>query len=237
MNSVKRPQNEEKGRRAPRRGMYRHVPQNLKSLYGGYKLITCLTSLVMVNAGHFTFTKSFLREFALPANLVTFITSPLCHLYAHKTVIYFLYRSVNLNIGYLNFQSMCHVIIFFLGIGCLFPFLPLHMTKVGLSIENVRFVSMVSPAVAILGPLIAGPIADKLAGHQSKNDKSSTGRYLRVMIAVACIFSALFYSLLVLIPTVDRALPPGGKGPDLKFNCDRHGAMVRLIIDDKTLKI
>lgn len=114
----------------------------------------------------------------------------------------------------------------FLGIGCLFPFLPLHMTKVGLSIENVRFVSMVSPAVAILGPLIAGPIADKLASHQSKNDKSSTGRYLRVMIAVACIFSALFYSLLVLIPTVDRALPPGSKGPDLKFNCDRHGAMV-----------
>lgn len=63
MNSVKRPQNEEKGRRAPRRGMYRHVPQNLKSLYGGYKLITCLTSLVMVNAGHFTFAKSFLFHF------------------------------------------------------------------------------------------------------------------------------------------------------------------------------
>jgi len=114
------------------------------------------------------------------------------------------------------------------GIGCLFPFLPLHMTKVGLSIENVRFVSMVSPAVAILGPLIAGPIADKLAGHQINNDKSSTGRYLRVMIAVACIFSALFYSLLMLVPTVDRALP-SGKGPDLKFNCDWRGAMVRLL--------
>ncbi|XP_067206859.1 uncharacterized protein SP1173 isoform X2 [Linepithema humile] len=132
-------------------------------------------------------------------------------------------KLINTNLISLKFL----LFIFFGGIGCLFPFLPLHMTKVGLSIENVRFVSMVSPAVAILGPLIAGPIADKLAGHQSKNDKSSTGRYLRVMIAVACIFSALFYSLLVLIPTVDRALPPGGKGPDLKFNCDRHGAMVR----------
>lgn len=120
----------------------------------------------------------------------------------------------------------CLLFIFFGGIGCLFPFLPLHMTKVGLSIENVRFVSMVSPAVAILGPLIAGPIADKLAGRQINNDKSSTGRYLRVMIAVACIFSALFYSLLMLVPTVDRALP-SGKGPGLKFNCDRRGAMVR----------
>ncbi|XP_012525865.1 uncharacterized protein LOC105830811 isoform X2 [Monomorium pharaonis] len=120
----------------------------------------------------------------------------------------------------------CLLFIFFGGIGCLFPFLPLHMMKAGLSIENIRFVSMVSPAIAILGPLIAGPIADKLAGCQSNNDKSSTGRYLRVMIAVACIFSALFYSLLMLVPTVDRALP-AGKSPQLKFNCDRRGAMVR----------
>lgn len=104
------------------------------------------------------------------------------------------------------------------------------MTKVGLSIENVRFVSMISPAVAILGPLIAGPIADKLAGHQSNNDKSSTGRYLRVMIAVACIFSALFYSLLLIVPSVDRTLPLGAKGPSLKFNCDRRGAMVRSLM-------
>ncbi|EZA56010.1 uncharacterized protein LOC105278708 isoform X2 [Ooceraea biroi] len=121
----------------------------------------------------------------------------------------------------------CLLFVFFGGIGCLFPFLPLHMKKVGLSIENIRFVSMVSPAIAILGPLIAAPIADKLAGRQSNNDKSSTGRYLRVMIAVACIFSALFYSLLLLVPTVDRALPSGGKGPGLKFNCDRRGAMIR----------
>lgn len=104
------------------------------------------------------------------------------------------------------------------------------MTKVGLSIENVRFVSMVSPAVAILGPLIAGPIADKLASRQNNNDKSSTGRYLRVMIAVACIFSAFFYSLLILVPTMDRMLP-AGKGPELKFNCDRRGAVVRLLLD------
>jgi len=86
---------------------------------------------------------------------------------------------------------------------------------------------MISPAVAILGPLIAGPIADKLASHQIINDKSSTGRYLRVMIAVACIFSALFYSLLMLIPTVDRTLPTGA-GPRFKFNCDWRGAIVSI---------
>ncbi|KAL0102904.1 hypothetical protein PUN28_018301 [Cardiocondyla obscurior] len=131
-------------------------------------------------------------------------------------------KLINTNLISLKFL----LFIFFGGVGCLFPFLPLHMTKVGLSIENVKFVSMVSPAIAILGPLIAGPIADKLAARQSNNDKSSTGRYLRVMIAVACIFSALFYSLLMLVPTVSRALP-AGRGPGLKFNCDRHGAMVR----------
>ncbi|XP_011862279.1 PREDICTED: uncharacterized protein LOC105558936 isoform X2 [Vollenhovia emeryi] len=131
-------------------------------------------------------------------------------------------KLINTNLISLKFL----LFIFFGGIGCLFPFLPLHMEKAGLSIENVRFVSMISPAIAILGPLIAGPIADKLAARQSKNDKSSTGRYLRVMIAVACIFSAFFYALLMLVPTVDCSLP-SGKGPDLKFNCDRHGAIVR----------
>jgi len=106
--------------------------------------------------------------------------------------------------------------------------------KVGLSIKNIMFVSMVSPAIAILGPLIAGPIADKLAGRQNNNDKSSTGRYLRVMIAVACVFSALFYSLLMLVPTADCVHGlPAGIGPDLKFNCDRRGAMVRLLWDEE----
>lgn len=33
--------------------MYKHVPRNLKSLYGGYKLITCLTSSVIVNVERF----------------------------------------------------------------------------------------------------------------------------------------------------------------------------------------
>lgn len=36
-------------------GMHEHVPRNLKSLYGGYKLITCLTS----PAGAFCLAKSF----------------------------------------------------------------------------------------------------------------------------------------------------------------------------------
>ncbi|XP_076231800.1 uncharacterized protein LOC143177626 isoform X2 [Calliopsis andreniformis] len=116
--------------------------------------------------------------------------------------------------------------LFFGGMGCLFPFLPLHMVKMGLSIDQIRMISMISPAVAILGPLIAGPIADKLAGHQGRNDKSSTGRYLRVMIAIACMLSAVFYVFLLIIPTVDRIEPPSDRRPGLKFNCDQSGAVV-----------
>lgn len=112
------------------------------------------------------------------------------------------------------------------GMGCLFPFLPLHMTEMGLSIEQIRMISIISPAVAILGPLIAAPIADKLADHQGRNDKSSTGRYLRVMIAIACILSAIFYAFLLIIPTVDRIETPRERRPGLKFSCDQTGAVV-----------
>ncbi|XP_031832215.1 uncharacterized protein LOC116426810 isoform X2 [Nomia melanderi] len=116
--------------------------------------------------------------------------------------------------------------LFFGGMGCLFPFLPLHMMEMGLSIEQIRMISMVSPAIAIVGPLVASPIADKLAGHQGRSNKSSTGRYLRVMIAIACILSAIFYAFLLIIPTVDHVELPKGRRPGLKFNCDQTGAVV-----------
>ncbi|XP_076294364.1 uncharacterized protein LOC143215790 isoform X1 [Lasioglossum baleicum] len=116
--------------------------------------------------------------------------------------------------------------LFFGGMGCLFPFLPLHMMEMGLSIEQIRMISMISPVVAIVGPLIASPIADKLAGHQGRSNKTSTGRYLRVMIAIACILSAIFYTFLLIIPTVDHVELPRGRRPGLKFNCDQKGAVV-----------
>lgn len=112
--------------------------------------------------------------------------------------------------------------------GCLFPFLPLHMLAVGLTLEEARLVSMISPVVALLGPLIASPIADKLAGRQRTNEKAaaSTGRYLRVMIAIACFLSAVLYSLLLLVPVVERIELPRERRPTLKFSCDQDGATV-----------
>lgn len=110
--------------------------------------------------------------------------------------------------------------------GCIFPFLPLHMVAAGLTIEEARIVSVVSPIVAMLGPLVAGPIADKLAGRQGSNNRASTGRYLRVMIAVACMLGALFYSLLMAIPHVNRNNTTDVNEPDIKFSCDHSRAFL-----------
>ena len=99
------------------------------------------------------------------------------------------------------------------------------MVEVGLTRDKAGIVSMISSLVAILGPLVAGPLADRMAGRQGSNDKSSTGRYLRVMIAVACVFSALFYALLLLVPATRIELSQERK-PSLNFSCDQNGAVI-----------
>ncbi|XP_011297698.1 uncharacterized protein SP1173 [Fopius arisanus] len=129
-------------------------------------------------------------------------------------------KLVNLNLISLK----CLLFLFFGGMGCLFPFLPLHMVKVGLTLEETRLVSMISPVIAIIGPLIVAPVADKLASCQGS--KPSTGRYLRVMIAIVSFLSAVFYSLLLLVPIVERIELPKELRPTLKFACDRNGATI-----------
>lgn len=49
----------------------------------------------------------------------------------------------------------------FIGIGCIFPFLPLHMLSVGLDKGEARLISAVAPCIALLGPAVLGPLIDK----------------------------------------------------------------------------
>jgi hypothetical protein len=49
----------------------------------------------------------------------------------------------------------------FTGIGCIFPFLPVHMLHVGLDRGEARLISAVAPCVAILGPAVLGVLIDK----------------------------------------------------------------------------
>nr|CAD7429569.1 unnamed protein product [Timema monikensis] len=100
------------------------------------------------------------------------------------------------------------------GLGCLLPFLPLHMLHVGLTAYEARVISCVAPLVAILGPLVVSPLADRLGG---------SGRPIRAMLALCMFLSAVFYCLLMSIPTVRRIQP---RLPSVSFTCNPQGASV-----------
>ncbi|XP_020287248.1 uncharacterized protein LOC109856403 isoform X2 [Pseudomyrmex gracilis] len=133
-------------------------------------------------------------------------------------------RFINTNLISLK----CLLFVFYAGIGSLFPFLPLHMTKMGLSIEEVKFVSIVSPAVSILGPLVVGMRADTYLSSGSSNGCSCKySVYLRLTIAYTCLSSALFYFLLLdLLPlhllSAEKAHPP-----NVIFGCNENSSMVQ----------
>lgn len=100
-------------------------------------------------------------------------------------------------------HSFITVLLFLLtALGVLFPFLPLHMTAKGLSIDQAKIVSIVAPCIALIGPLVAGPLADKLAGGLGKNPRHKSGKYLRIMLATCFIFSILLYWLLMIVPPI-----------------------------------
>jgi len=44
------------------------------------------------------------------------------------------------------------------------PFIPLQMNALGLSRDEAVIVSGVAPLIALIGPLVAAPLADRLAG-------------------------------------------------------------------------
>lgn len=78
------------------------------------------------------------------------------------------------------------------------------MLETGLTICDARKVSIVAPCIALLGPLILCPLADYFARKNGSNYKQKSGKYLRVMIAIILILGAIFYLLLLTVPTVVR---------------------------------
>ncbi|XP_030560945.1 uncharacterized protein LOC115762747 [Drosophila novamexicana] len=98
----------------------------------------------------------------------------------------------------------------------------LHATKpllLGLNFSEYRTISIVAPFVSILGPLVAGPWADRLA---AKNP-NGFGRTLRRLTAVFLLLAALIYAFLFAVPEVARE--PEQK-PDVSFGCDGNGAFI-----------
>ncbi|XP_063530497.1 uncharacterized protein LOC134741590 [Cydia strobilella] len=122
----------------------------------------------------------------------------------------------------------CVLFCFLAGVGCIFPFLPLHMTEggAGLSRGEARLISAVAPCVALLGPAILGHLIDKLSigrGATSGGGPSGSGRLLRIVTATCLILGAIFYTLLLAVPYTNRGNAPR---PIVWFSCDENGAYV-----------
>lgn len=104
------------------------------------------------------------------------------------------------------------------------PFLSLHTRATGLTLEEARLISIIAPLVAVCGPAIAGPLVDFLSSRK-RNQKSETGNdnnaCVRTVLSASVLLSAIFYSLLLSVPTVER-LPP--RQPRVSFVCNEFGA-------------
>ncbi|XP_030372603.1 uncharacterized protein LOC115622712 [Scaptodrosophila lebanonensis] len=98
----------------------------------------------------------------------------------------------------------------------------LHATKpllLGLNFDEYRTISIIAPFVSILGPLVAGPLADRLAARNPNN----FGRNLRYLIAFCLLLSALIFGCLFAIPEVSRE---AAHRPAVSFACDSSGAVI-----------
>lgn len=103
------------------------------------------------------------------------------------------------------------------------------MVATGLNYEESRIISIVAPLISIIGPLTVGILADKLAGKKG----SQTGKYLRVLIAICMLGAAIFYAILLAVPTLQRW---EARRPQVSFACDGDGAMIfqERCTDEKT---
>ncbi|CAG9765500.1 unnamed protein product [Ceutorhynchus assimilis] len=114
----------------------------------------------------------------------------------------------------------CVLFLFFGALGALLPFIPNHITKLGLPRNEAIIISAIAPLIALIGPLVAAPLSDRLAGGAVGGPRSKTGRYLRVMISTCCVLATIFYWLLTLVPPVMT------RSPEVSFMCDESGGFI-----------
>lgn len=107
--------------------------------------------------------------------------------------------------------------LFYGGLGALYCTLTPHMNEIGLNYEESRLILILAPLVSIIGPLVAGPLADRIAS------RTLSGKYLRILAALALICSAILYSLLLIVPPLERS---EARRPLVSFGCDSSGAII-----------
>lgn len=107
--------------------------------------------------------------------------------------------------------------LFYGGLGALYCTLTPHMDAIGLKYEESRLILIFAPLMSIVGPLVAGPLADRIAS------KTLTGKYLRILAALSIVCAAILYSLLLIVPPSFRGVP---REPLVTFGCDGNGAII-----------
>ncbi|XP_076362743.1 major facilitator superfamily domain-containing protein 6-like protein B [Tachypleus tridentatus] len=96
------------------------------------------------------------------------------------------------------------VIIFFLftAIGCLTPFLSIHMRDQGLTLRETAYINMVAAFFSVLGPPLFGTISEKHAKYKT-------------MFVLSLLLSGLAYTALLFVPRIIRT----PRQPLVEFDC------------------
>lgn len=119
-----------------------------------------------------------------------------------------------------NLKSLIAVIfLFYAGLGSLYGTLVPHIISLGFYESEIRIILTVVALISLIGPLIVGPLTDRIADRR----RSLYGSYLRNTIAVLLVLGAIAYGLLLLVPTVHRS--PVSQ-PSVSFGCDANGAII-----------
>ncbi|KAI8126244.1 Major facilitator superfamily domain-containing protein 6-A [Lucilia cuprina] len=89
----------------------------------------------------------------------------------------------------------------------------------GLNFNEYRDITIIASFVSILGPLIAGPLADRFAAKNPNN----FGKTLRILTAIFLLITAIIYACLFAVPEVKRG---EAHQPLVSFGCDANGAVI-----------
>lgn len=98
------------------------------------------------------------------------------------------------------------------GFACLWPFLSVHMKRLGLTIEETAIINLVTSFTSLLGPPLACTLITK-----TKRSK--------LILILSIILSALAFSALLFVPPTLRHKP---RDPHIIFKCDIDGSQVQV---------
>nr|XP_053648580.1 uncharacterized protein LOC128699829 [Cherax quadricarinatus] len=101
---------------------------------------------------------------------------------------------------------------FYGALGCLMPFLTIHMRYMGLSIQEITWINSVLPLTSLVGPPLVGILADRL-GHY------------RPITVVCMLFAAVLHTALLFVPSCE--VSPATEAA-LSLRCDTSGAAMVL---------